>query len=162
MKQLPITAAEIWAVPAPSGATDFYSKIVWSEIALFFRYREQTEYVIVGDFDFEILGTATADEIDFDAALVVDKHSLENGDLYYNYTGNNFLTSSRASIRSAIIAAGYYFVNPYAEKMNANSEIKGSMVRAINKIAFAEKFEAAQSNVVEKLVIIKKVTPCNK
>lgn len=131
MKQLPITTAEIWAVPVPKDANNFYSKIVWIAIGLFFRYREKTEYVIVGDFDFEILGTATADEIDFDAAQIVDTVNTHYRNYTWPLTGAEDWdwceTDVEASFRSAIEAAGYYFEG------------------------------AAQSKVVEKLVIIKKV-----
>jgi len=140
MKQLPITTAEIWAIPVPAGATDFYSKIVWSEIALFFRYREQTEYGIVGDFDFEILGTATADEIDFDA-----------GPLFENAGG---MLNNKYALHAAIKAAGYYFVNPF-------KDIRGlvalSVEEQIEHHDVFNRWQAAQQSVVEKLVIIKKV-----
>jgi len=156
MKQLPITTADIWAIPVPVDAANL--KIdKYTKSDLNFTLNGYLDFIDIG-FKAELLGTATADEIDFDAALVVESKPIPNtAFVYKNYgTGVEWYYSEQASLRSAIHAAGYYFVNPYGDKPH-----KVTVFENVHYDMSIEdenaKWQAAQSNVVEKLVIIKKV-----
>jgi len=142
MKQLPITTAEIWAIPVPARQTTNDYEIVRCQDNFKIRqlhYPSDVYMVIyqnyvsvnIGEYDCIILGTATADEIDFDAAP-----------LFENAGG---MLNNKYALHAAIKAAGYYFVNHYGNYSPYRSDVT------------PEVYDAAQSNVVDKLVIIKKV-----
>jgi len=155
MNQLPITTADIWAIPLPADWHTFSKSS--GNIMRAHDAKNNVFNTNISLMGFELLGTCTKDYIDFDAKLIVDKHSLENGDLYYNYTGDNLLTSSDASFKTAIETAGYYFVNPLGNRPVPDDYDDWDYGNSAYK-----NWVAAQQSVVEKLVIIKNVTPCKK
>jgi len=141
MKQLPITIAEIHVIPVPAATKNIRMR--------FGRYLTMVKPFSssVDQFDehgWELLGTCTKDDIDFDAAPLFEN---EGGMLNNKY-----------ALRSAIKSAGYYFVNPYGTSPRREFYI-GSAVWNTQE---QHRWKAAQQSVVEKLVIIKKVTPCKK
>lgn len=98
---------------------------------------------------YTIIGTATKDTIDFDTEPWVINHNA------VDISGIKEINDKK--FRSLLTANDVLFENPYDEKVNSNPEIRCSMVRAINRIAYQEKWQTAQSNLVKKLVILEKI-----
>lgn len=107
--------------------------------------------------DYEIIGIVTAEHIDFDCNKIVESEYVAGGIMAYkNYTTNDFdFVFATDSLRSLLTANDVHFFNPYDEKVNANPHISGSMVRTINRMAYAEKWQEAESKLVEKILILK-------
>jgi len=148
MKQLPITTAEVWAVPVPMDAHDFvmiHNCIEWSQYHVSLsglNHKIKGGYCNINIISTECLGTATKDVIDFDAS---DLKSFRD------------LASNEYFIRSAIEAAGYYFENPLPEPHWTDDYETESGTEDFG--AEVEEYQAARHNVIEKLVIIRK---CNR
>lgn len=88
---------------------------------------------------FIILGTVTETEIDFDVDTV-SEYIGEPESVYYDTPEDSF--------RSLLTSKGIQFVNPY-------QQVKGKYWGDIETL---NKWREAQSNLVQKLVIIKKVS----
>jgi len=94
-------------------------------------------------FDFEILGTVTKDNIDFDVEPYVETH--KNAKRYLDYTAERkYFDYPEISFRSLLSSKGLFFENPYGDKEP-------------NYLYRRNKWQQAQNNLIEKLVIIKKV-----
>jgi len=117
MKQLPITTAEVWAVPAEQ-LNEALSKL--------------------GNGNWIVCGTATKDVIDFDASPFFDDA--------------DGMLNNKYALRSAITAAGYYFENPMGSRPVPDDYDDWDYGNNAYK-----NWQAAQHNVIEKLVIIRKV-----
>lgn len=118
-------------------------------------------------FDFEIVGSCTNDDIDFDCEPYVDKIEDPNG-LYVNgqyfgdYLYKNYMTADLYSVfdkensfRSLLTSKRQHFVNPYGEKPKINVKQRGNKIYSIVGEIYAQWYQAEQ-NLVKKLVIIKK------
>jgi len=151
MKQLAITTAEIHVIPVPAATKNIRMRfgIYLTMVKPFSSSVDQFD-----EHGWELLGTCTKDDIDFDAALIVDAVNNHYRNYTWPLTGAEDWdwceTDANTSLRSAIEAAGYYFLNPYGDYSPYRSDVTPDV------------YEAAQQSVVEKLVIIKKVTPCKK
>lgn len=91
---------------------------------------------------FKIIGTVSADTIDFDCEPYL-KHGCRYGGKRLHYMASK--TSVNDAFRSLIEAkTGKYFVNPY-DKNAPWQDMKND-------------YEAAQQNLIQKMVILKKIT----
>lgn len=108
--------------------------------------------------NFKILGTVTKDNIDFDVDTYVE---CENGRFKNYQTKDAFIVlTSELSFRSLLASKELYFENPYGDPPHniglLHTYATGhSLMDASFKPAI--KWQQAQNNLIEKLVIIKKV-----
>jgi len=153
MKQLPITTAEIHVIPVPAATKNIRMR--------FGRYLTMVKPFSssVDQFDepgWELLGTCTKDDIDFDAALIVDIVNKHYRNYTWPLTGAEDWdwceTDANTSLRSAIEASGYYFENPLGNRPVPDDYDDWDYGNSAYK-----NWVAAQQSVVDKLVIIKKV-----
>jgi len=159
LKQLPITTAEVWAVPVPMDAHDFvimHNCIEWSQYHVSLsglNHKIKGGYCNINIISTEYLGTATNDVIDFDASEIAKYNGCYDGQhLWASYTDPIGQDSAENSLRSAIQFAGYYFKNPYGSKPKILCDSENAW-----GIEQYNEWQAAQHNVIEKLVIIRKV-----
>lgn len=103
------------------------------------------------DFDFEILGTVTKDTIDFDCEGIgckKEKPEYKQEQKYSDYDQmiSDWLNDTRPTFRSLLQSLGIYFENPLGEEPSCiNNDVWYSY----------ERWEDAQSKVIDKAVILK-------
>lgn len=122
--------------------------------------------VITVGFQFKIIGSVTAEHIDFDPEpFLVDTGKYMDGNLYWCY-GDESEKYAWADIafRSLLTANDVHFVNPYGEKPSISNERKRQekcigysdygLARTIVREE-TEKWQQAESKLVEKILILK-------
>jgi hypothetical protein len=114
---------------------------------------------------FEIIGTVTADEIDFDVEPFLEI-IYQNGTLFYlNYERKEMFINepkhlASQSFRSLLTSKGIHFVNPYGELQYCCSGSDcGCMGFPINFSCKEEyeEYQTIENALVKKIVIIQKV-----
>lgn len=119
----------------------------------------------IDDAKYIVLGTVIADEIDFDVEPFVESIYLEGGlRPYRNYlTADAFIILEKEmSFRSLLESKGQHFVNPMGEKPKLQIDSSSLTILERNCIlsdhnARIEEWQQYENNLVQKLVIIKKV-----
>lgn len=138
----PLHPTNLIAVPVPEDAHDFekYDKET-SPLAIIYLQNDvslnfEMPKIIQMTFDFEILGTATKDTIDFDASPYFDNTNCKDK--------SRFLHDS---FRSLLTANDALFENPYGD----NRSLYEASEDALNQ------WQTAQSKVNSKYVILNKL-----
>lgn len=103
--------------------------------------------------NYKFIGTCTKSNIDFDVESILSKHPLY--DSYYTHYGDeeDWFKYAKGSFRSLLTANGLHFENPHEEIIYEGTNPE----RIKSAIQQNEKWQTAQNNLVEKLVILKRV-----
>lgn len=132
----------LFAITVPEDATEIEAAIFPNPKLGMLDYKvcNNIKHEFIG-FDFQILGTVTKDNIDFDVEThVPSDHGMLNNQYYFRW-----LISSK----------GLHFENPYGETEPNITHIGKS--NYTSNVDLVIKWQQAQNNLIEKLVIIKKV-----
>lgn len=129
---------------------------------------KQKVYGMQLGFDFDILGTCTATEVDFDVEAICEKVIIRNDCppraagfidtlMYKNYEETDQYRFSfqnpELSFRSLLTSKGILFENPLGVKRPSFNDYSS----LIQYQGDCEEYDESQKNVVEKIVIIKKL-----
>jgi hypothetical protein len=137
-------------VSVPKDAENF--RKAFSEFChptLLYEIFETNLQVKVFDFDFEILGTVTKDNISFDCEVVVESfYDFDGIKGWYDYPDKKMVwNTAEQSFRSLLQSLDVYFVNTLGEEPSCiNNDVWYSY----------ERWQDAQSKVIDKVVILKR------
>lgn len=138
----------LYSVSVPEEASNFekIGKELW-----YYVDGSGSHFKIYIEFEFEIIGTVTADTIDFKTFNHVGICDIENISLFYkDYTNpTNKFDNPDDSFRSLLTSKGLHFVNPFKHPKLSDFTVDGEYTDAL------EKWQQAEQNLVKKLVIIK-------
>lgn len=124
---------------------------------IFYRIGKKLKVINTRKENHQILGTVTASDISFDVEPYVQKRTLGYW-LDYNKpnTRHDYMCDTpKDSFRSLLSSKGLYFENPYGETEPNITHIGKS--NYTSNVDLVIKWQQAQNNLIEKLVIIKKV-----
>lgn len=145
----------LFAVSVPKDAHEIYTAL--NSTALTWKHKAIIKSVKF-DYAAELLGTVTTYDISFDVDTYVE---CENGRFKNYQTKDAFIVlTSELSFRSLLASKGLYFENPYGDPPHniglLHTYATGhSLMDASFKPAI--KWQQSQNNLIDKLVIIKKV-----